>query len=250
MDETKLLLTHMEDLAQKALRQGAAHSGFLTPAAAAQVQATYSNRRDVSLLLDGGFAGAERPIAVFLQPDWGAYEQADALCALAITYRRQDEVRHKDILGAVLGLGLSRDVLGDIVVQPGAAHLVCLAKVTGFITQQLDKVGRVGVEIVEIPLQNLPDLAPRLTEKQLTVASMRLDAVVAAAFHCSRGDAAGAILAGRVQLAHRECLNTAKQVRQGEIVSVRGWGRIKVLAINDLSRKGRQRIVLGYYDVV
>lgn len=248
MDEAKLLQSHMEDLAQKAGREGCAHSGFLSQSEAAQVGILYKNRTDVVLQLDGGFEGAERQIAVFLQPDWGVYIHEETLAALALVHRPQDEVRHKDVLGAVLGLGLTRDVLGDIHIAPGRATLVCLARIAGFITQQLEKVARVGVTVQALPLADLPDLSPALTEKQLTVASLRLDVVTAAAFNFSRSHAAQAIAAGRVQLAHRECLNSAQPVPTGAIISVRGTGRVKLLAAGGETRKGRLRITLGYYE--
>lgn len=247
MDDRALLLTHMEDLAQRAQKTGAAHSKFLTPGQAAEVARAWANRRDVALELVGGFAGAERRVAVFTQPDWGSFEPDEILAGLQMQGRSQDLVHHQDVLGAVLALGLSREVLGDIFVQPGCASAVCLASMADFIAAELNKVGRVGVKTTRVPLAQLPDLAQELDEKQAAVASLRVDAVLAAAFNLSRGDAADAIRAGRVQLAHRECLNPAQAVGAGDILSLRGKGRAKLLAVNDLSRKGRQRITLGLF---
>ncbi|MDL2294806.1 YlmH/Sll1252 family protein [Ruminococcaceae bacterium OttesenSCG-928-D13] len=246
MDDT-VLLTHMEDLVRRAQKTGMAHSKFLTPAEAAEVHRAYSTRRDIGLVLDGGFAGAERCVAAFLQPDWGIYAQDEVLTALALKHRKQDTVRHQDVLGAVLGLGLSRDVLGDICVEPGTVYLVCLASMAGFISAELQKVGRIGVAPTALGMDELPDPAGALKEKMVTVASLRLDAVVAAAFNWSRSDACDAIVGGKVQLAHRECLSTSHAVACGEIISVRGKGRVKLLSVEGETRKGRQRITLGYY---
>lgn len=247
MEEKALLLTRMEDLCGKAQKTGVAHSRFLTPQEGAEVSRAYANRRDVALQLDGGFAGAERCVAVFTQPDWGVYQPYEVLAGLRLAHRAQDIVRHQDVLGAVLGLGLSRDVLGDILIEPGRASTVCLASMAGFIMAELDKVGRVGVKVSRLALEELPSLAPALQEKQASVASLRLDAVLAAAFNLSRGDAAEAIKAGRVQLAHRECLNPAQAVAAGDILSLRGKGRARLLAANGLSRKGKLRITLGMF---
>lgn len=240
-------LTHMEDLVRRAQKTGMAHSKFLTPAEAADVSRVYAARKDIKLVLDGGFEGAERCVAVFLQPDWGTYTQDAVLAALALQHRKQDAVRHPDVLGAVLGLGLSRDVLGDVFIEPGKVYLVCLASMAGFISAQLQRVGRVGVTAGPLGMDELPGLAVSLEEKGVTVASLRLDAVVAAAFNWSRADAGDAIAAGRVQLAHRECLDTAHRVSCGDILSVRGKGRVRLLSIEGETRKGRQRITLGYY---
>lgn len=247
MDDRALLLTHMEDLVRKAQKTGMAHSKFLTPSEVACVETAYGARKDIHLVLDGGFAGAERRIAVFTQADWGSYQPDEVLAGVVLRHRAQDALRHQDVMGSILGLGLSRDVLGDIHMEPGAAWFVCLASIADFIVSELAKVGRVGAKAERVAMAELPEVSPALTEKQVTVASLRLDALVAAAFNWPRSEAAEAILSGRVQLAHRECLNTSHAVRAGDILSVRGTGRVKLLAISGETRKGRQRVVLGYY---
>lgn len=247
MNDQPMLLTHMEDLARQAQKTGVAHSKFLTPGQAADVETAYKNRKDVNLVLDGGFDEAERRVAVFIQPDWGAYDREAVLAGLLLKYREQDTIRHQDVMGAALGLGLSREVLGDIFIEPGRASMVCLASLSGFIATELGKVGRVGVKASGIPLGELPGLAANLEEKPATVASLRIDAVAAAAFGWSRTEACEAIQAGKVQLAHRECLSTSKMVATGDIISARGKGRAKLLAVNGLSKKGRQHIILGLY---
>lgn len=247
MDDNALLSTHMDDLARRAQRTGMAHSKFLTPAEAAEVALAFRSRKDVALVLDGGFAVAERQVAVLLQPDWGTYERHDVLAGLVLRHREQDAVRHQDVLGALLGLGLSRDVLGDILIEPGKASAACLASMADFIAAELQKVGRVGVTVQRIDVSALPDFAVAPEEKEVSVASPRLDAVVAAAFHCSRSSACVWILSGKVRLNHRECTNTSQPVEEGAILSVRGEGRVKLLAAGGFTRKGRQKITLGYF---
>lgn len=242
-----LILTKMEDLARKAAKTGFAHSKFLTPAEAAEVSRSYAARRDILFSEDGGFEGAERRCALFVQPDWGAFDREDVLAAVALEHRKQDTVRHQDVLGSVLGLGLSRDVMGDIAIEPDRAVFVCLAPMAEYITDRVDKLGRVGVSARRIPLSDLPGLNGSLTQKQLTVASLRLDALVAAAFHLSRGDSAQMIEAGLVRLNHQECLNTSKNVEEGAIISVQGKGRIKMVSVMSETKKGRLRLTLGFY---
>ncbi len=247
MNDTERLLRHLEDLAQRATQTGSAHSKFLTPSQAFVAQTHFKNRRDILFGLDGGFLPAERSLAVFTQPDWGVFVREEALAALAISHRQQDTLRHQDILGATLGLGLGREAVGDIVVLPGRASLVCLAPMAAFLCSELQTVGRTGVKTEQIPLENLPEPAATLEERTASVASLRLDAVLAAAFCCSRSEAGQAIRAGRVQLAHRQCLELSKTVQEGDIFSLQGKGRAKLLATEGLSRKGRLRIVLGLY---
>ena len=245
--EREQLLIRTEDLVRKAQKTGLSHSRFLTPSEAEELNRAFGSRQDIRLILDGGFEDAERRIAVFIQPDWGAYIQDDVLAALALSHREQDAVRHQDVLGAVLALGLSRDVLGDIVIQPGRSYLVCLKPMADYIGDRLDKLGRVGISIERIQLAALPSQSKELTEKQITAASLRLDALIAAAFHLSRNDASELIISGLVQLDHQQCLNTSKTVTENCIISVRGKGRIKLLSILSKTKKGRLRLCLGFY---
>ena len=247
MNDITLLRTHMEDLAKKAQNAGMAHSKFLTANEAAEVAQGYRSRTDVALVFDGGFAEAERRVAVFLQPDWGFYEPGEVLAGLVLRHREQDTVRHQDVLGSVLGLGLSRDVLGDIFVEPGKASVACLASIADFIAAELQKVGRVGIEVRRVDVAELPEISSVLTEKELTVASLRLDAVTAAALQLSRADACEVIQSGKLQVNHRECLNISQPVEEGAILSVRGRGRFKLLSVRGETRKGRRKITVGFY---
>ena len=241
------LLARMEELATKAERTGRAASKFLTPAEAAETARAYAARRDVRFLLDGGFSGAERQCAVFVQPDWGQYDREKTLAAVQLSHREQDAVRHQDVLGSVLGLGLSRDVMGDIALSEGRALFVCLAPLAEYITDRIQKLGRVGVTAARVPLAELPDLSTNLTEKQLTVASLRLDALVAGAFHLSRAEATRLIESGLVRLDHQECLSPSRAPAEGAVISLRGKGRVKLLSVLDETKKGRLRLIIGCY---
>jgi len=213
---------------------------FLTPTQAAEAKRIHGAR--VTLL--GGFAQAERVVAVFEEdPD-----PAEHLAAIRLRFRPQDSPSHRDILGAVLGLGLERGVLGDIAVGQGTAWLVCLPHIAGFIAENLTQAGKFGLWAEKIPLGSLPDIGKNLREQRGTVASLRLDAVLAEAFHCSRGTAEELLAQRLVQLRHEECRHGDTKVREGDIISVRGKGRVKLLQIGDTTRKGRIWVTIGHYE--
>lgn len=247
MKEHDILLAHGEDLARRAGKAGCAHTKFLSRTKAELLRQAFASRRDVRLSFEGGFEDAERSVAVFTQPDWGSYEAGDMLAAVRLSFRKQDSLSHRDILGAVLALGLEREVLGDIAVSEGEAALVCLSEIAGFIAENLTKAGRVGVEAEIISLEALPQKLQELEEKDVTLASLRLDAVVAAAFAVSRTAAAEHIRTGRVQLRHLECLSASQPVEPGDIFSVRGLGRAILLERGGASRKGRLWVKIGIY---
>ena len=237
----------MEDLAAKAEKTGSAASRFLTPAEAQSVLSFFKHKR-IAVTLDGGFDGAERVRAVFVNPDWGKYERVDLFSALKIEYRPQDTLGHRDILGAIMALGIERDTVGDIVVAGNTVTVVCLPELSGYITENLSKAGRVGISISEVSLGELLSRQEELEEKTDTVASLRLDAVLCAAFDLSRTKASELISAGSVSLDHQQCLQPAKEVSEGAILTIRGVGRAKLLEIGGTSRKGRLFIRIGVYS--
>ena len=238
----------MTDLASRAQKTGCTASKFLSPAQAQAVSQAKKIFAGLTLVLDGGFDGAERVRAVFVQPDWGAYVRTDYLRALKIDWRAQDTVGHRDILGALLGLGLDRAVLGDILLnEAGQAAVLCLPEVAPFIVETLTKAGRVGLRVQEIPLNQLTTAAAQPTLKTDTVASLRLDAVLGAAWNLSRAKAAQLIAAGRVSVNHLLCEQPDKQLEESDLFAVRGLGRAQLLRVGNRSKKGRLFIEIGVF---
>lgn len=242
-----MFIGHMEDLANRAMKTGSAFSRFLTPAEAQNVAAHFSRRRELALSFDGGFDGAERVRAVFLNTDWGEYDRDALLAALKISYRKQDVLGHRDILGALMGLGIERDTVGDIMVEGPSAALICLPEISGYIIENLTKAGRVGLTVSRITLDELPVKTEDLCVKTDTVASLRFDALICAAFGLSRARAAEMISAGIVSLNHEPCLQSAREVEEGAVISVRGLGRARLLEVGGISRKGRIFVRIGLY---
>ena len=237
----------MDDLAGKAVKTGTTASKFLTPSERQSVERAFSRRRDVILTFDGGFDVAERTRAIFTNPDWGEYSRAEFLTALKISYRKQDTLGHRDILGALMGLGIERDTIGDIINSGQLTVFVCLPELGNYITENLTKAGRVGIEISQISLDELPVIQEKLTEKTDTVASLRLDSILSVAFSVSRSKAAELIAAGIVSLNHQICLHPDKEVSEDALLSVRGFGRAKLMEVGGTSRKGRIFVKIGFY---
>lgn len=235
------------DLMKQAASRGLAHTHFLTPAETETLNQTLNRQRQAfTLTFYGGFAGAKRQVAVLTDIRRSPCEAAAVIAAVAIHHRPQDELSHRDILGAVLGLGLKRETIGDIVTGP-VAYLVCLGNLADVIAAELTKVGPFGVTAGIVPLETLPPRQEQLEEQTGTVASARLDAVLAASFRLARGKAADYILSGKVQLAYVLCQKPDREVSGGQVISVRGLGQVKILALGGTSRKGRLIIRYGRY---
>jgi len=248
MDEE--LIRRAEDLARQS-KKTASVTGtrFLTPAQCYELEAWAKHASDCTVLFRGGHAEAERRVAFFL-PDWmdgETFDEGEHLAALSCV-ARFGSPGHRDYLGAVMGLGIGREWLGDILIDGETAWLICLPSVKQHLLLNLDKVGRWGVKAKEIPLCEIPQQQRRLQEETFSVKSPRLDAVCAGMFHLSRTAAAEAIAAGLVALNYAPCLKCDAAVKEGDLISLRGKGKGIVLdAGGTLSRKGRLFVKTGIF---
>jgi RNA-binding protein YlmH len=246
--EQDQLAAHMDDLARRASKTGMAFSKFLTPAEKQPVGQHFAGRQDVLLKLDGGYIGAEREIAVFTHPEFGIYHTDDCLSALKLKYRLQDPVSHRDVLGSLMALGIERAVIGDILCESGQTAVICLKSMADYLTEHLQKIGRVGVEVSAMTFSDLPEKHEELTVKTATVASLRLDAVLCAIFRISRGRASELIATQKIRLNHMPATDPSKQLQEGALLSVKGMGRALLISKDGFSKKGRIFIKFGLYS--
>ena len=246
MEQNNYFLGRMDDLAEKALKVGYAVSRFLTPAEARSVAEHFKYKR-TALSFDGGYEDAERVRALFLNPDWGQYSRAELFAALKIDFRQQDTLRHRDILGALMALGIERDTLGDIICNEDFTAVICIPEMSEYISENLKQAGRVGIRAHEIGLDELLIEREEPQIKTATVASLRLDAVLSAAFGLSRSKTAEFIAANKVSINHLPCIQPTKELIEGDLLSVRGLGRARLLEIGGTSRKGRVFLQIGVY---
>jgi len=211
-------------------------TGFLTPAEREDAAAWL--RREPAVRFSGGYPGAERQILLLL-PSWQEEEGAvgEALAALRIT--APDSLNHRDYLGALLGLGVDRSCIGDILVGNGGAELIVLSRMAEYFRENITAVGRYGASASIIPLSELHVPERRSERVRRTVPQLRLDCVGAAAFSLSRGKMGALIDQGAVQLRHEVCFKREKPVSEGDAISVRGMGKAIVAAIGGKTGKDR-----------
>jgi RNA-binding protein YlmH len=146
-----------------------------------------------------------------------------------------------------MGIGLTREKVGDILVLEDRAQIVCLKDAAPIILSQFDQAGRYRLKLREI---SLCDLSPAPVQVKLvkdTVATLRLDAVLSSGFSVARGKAADLIAAGRVSVNHRECTKADKLVAQGDVLTCRGRGKCILKTVGGSSRKGRIIIEMERY---
>ena len=233
------LIKRADDLAARAEKTGSVtHTAFLTPAEQYALRA-FRPRGNCRMVFSGGAAGAERQCAFFL-PDWmeeEAFDPSETIRCIRIT-AHFGAPGHRDYLGALLGMGVGREWIGDILIDESTAHVLCIQSVERHLLG-IEKVGRCGVKTAAVALDAVPVPERKVKEVSFTVQSPRLDAALSGLFHLSRTQAAERIRAGDASLNDAECLRPDAEIRPGDIVSLRGYGKAEVKDLGGQSRKGR-----------
>ena len=197
-------------------------------------------------LFYGGYPDAERTLLGVFPPYTDPDEAAFPLQPVTVTFRGADNLSHRDFLGALMGLQLKRETVGDILVEQGRAVIFFTKTVAPLVLSELTKVGSAGVKLSDAPLTELP--APREMQSiSGTVSSMRLDCVASLVTKLSREKAAQLIRAGLVQLDFVTCQQVDRTVKEGDRLSIRGYGKYIVGGDDGLSKKGRIRLTVQKY---
>ena len=197
----------------------------------------------------GGYEGAERNLFLFL-PDWLELEDAESqspIRCLRAAFREEERLTHRDFLGSLMGMGIVREKVGDILVGPGSADLLVLDTVADFLLQSWDSAGRAKLTVTEIEPAHIHIPQVQCQELRETVSSLRLDAVVSTGFCMARGKAAELIASGRVQVNWRECTKPDKLLAAGDTVSARGFGKFRLTEVGGLTKKGRIAVAVRQY---
>lgn len=198
----------------------------------------------------GGYDGAERRVLAYL-PDYldaGELMGEDSpLVCLRAAFYAGDAPSHRDFLGALMGAGVARETVGDICVAEKRCDFFVTRSVAPFLLQNLQSAGRAKLTLTQIPLADAQIPKPETRAVRDTVASLRLDSVIAAGFRIGRSSAADYIAAGRAAIDGMPCEKTDKPVAEGASVTVRGLGKLRLAAVTGTTRKGRIGILIERY---
>ncbi len=234
--EDKQLLERIFDLAQRVNTRGVyAFSDFLTPAQQALITKASELIRLCEITFDGGYEGALRKVAV-LKPKDCCYEQEPPIEILAVKCG-WGTPSNRDLLGAIMALGIKRTVLGDIADSAAPPFVVCHSKIAQYLIDELKSAGRCSVKLERGEVGTLPEIS--FESVTATVASMRLDAVVAEAFSVSRTFAVSLIKGEKVSLNYLVESSVSCVVKEGDVISARGFGKAEIAKSGGQSRKGR-----------
>lgn len=246
-EEERYLSAHISDLARRSRNSGVPlFSRFLNEREKI-VAAETARANNADPIFYGGYDGAARTLCGFFEGTYAEEmptEELFPLCAVTFSFRKADRLSHRDFLGAILGVGLERSAVGDILVEEDRAVVFCLNTARELILD-ITVVGKTGVKTVSGIVGGLPQIKTETLDR--TVSSLRLDCVVGACVNTSRSKSAELITSGRVNADFSVCDNVSLQVNEGMIISIRGFGRFKMSKIVGETKKGRIRITIDKF---
>lgn len=234
-DEEKLLLSRLFDNYLKAsYKNYNTYSDFYGEEKTQLIENAFSSQTDVQMISFGGYEGAERVISAFLA-------NTDAvsfpITCLEITGRDIDKLSHRDFLGSLMGLGIKRETVGDILISD-KCHIFVKTEIADYIIYNLTKVGNKGVS-VSIYEGEIASAEEKCEVISATVESLRLDLILSRGFNIKRSDAINYIATGKVTAGGRVVTAKDYRVKENEKITLKGKGKIVFLNEGGLSKKGK-----------
>ncbi len=218
---------------------------FLSPPEAVEAQVVLGRLTDIVGVLWGGYPQAERQRLAIARSEIPLDPSQVELAALSVAGNFLfDPATHRDFLGAILGTGVVRDKVGDVLVLgERGAQIIVVPELVEFFGQSLTQVRTVPVKVTPIPLTELQVREPRKKELMTVEASMRLDAIASAGFGMSRSKMVDLINGGEVRVNWKDVTQPAYQLKDGDLVAIRGKGRLFVGEVA-VTKKDRYRVQL------
>lgn len=235
-DEEKILFRKIKDMINKSEKTfSVVYSHFLTPAE----QMFLKGERDFLGILgfEGGYEDAERRVCRVCTNEYNSDEGVPIVLYSVRAKDKNAVISHRDVLGALMGLGIKREMTGDIIADGNKAQFFCHKSVSEFVKMNLDKIGRYSVEVSESEFSEMAEVPKKPVN--INVSSMRLDSIVGEGFGVSRTKAAALIKKGMVFVNWQECIDVSREAKAGDKISLHGRGKICVSGISGVSKKGR-----------
>ena len=247
--ENREEITRIIDIAEQAMKTWeVVCTDFLSPPVMVEAREKFSSLTEIQFIVWGGYPQAERSRMAIARSDLPLDQSQVPITALDVAGNFLfDTANHRDFLGAILGTGVVRGKVGDIIVlgERGAQILV-VPELVSFLETNLNQVRSVPVKTREITLEELKIRPPKKKEMTTVEASMRLDAVASAAFGMSRSKMASAIEQGNVRVNWKPITQTSHALKEGDLVAVQGKGRAEIGEVS-ITKKQRYRVQVTRY---
>ena len=213
---------HLLDICRKSDCTGAwMYSGFLSPAE----QDDFIRCPDAARFdwrFDGGYETAKRKILAAGNEDAAGCPPDPPSRVIAVrpaSRKFAENLSHRDYLGAILSLGIDRSLTGDILVRKKEAWFFCMDSAADFLISSLTRIRNTTVS-ASLSSAEAPELQPRYEPLRLNVA---------------------------VFVNSRTVTDKSVRLKDGDILSVRGFGKAVYDGIEYETRKSRLWVSLRKY---
>lgn len=252
MKEEQLFEARMKELASTAFGQNRyTFSQFLSAAELTQLYDMAEKLKGTDYDTFGGSEACERQMVRFGSERMFGYEEDYPIAMLKIVpvaEKFADNLSHRDYLGALMNLGLERDVLGDIFIRDKTAYVFCLDSIADYITANLERIKHTSVKVQMAGKEEAVKIEPKLVSMEVSASSCRFDAVAAAVCKLSRSQVQSLFREKKVLLSGRICENYSMILKEDAVFSLRGYGKFVFKGCKGQSKKGRLYIELLRYE--
>jgi len=248
--EQEILKKRLYDLAKKSYNSSCfTFTDFLTPAEVSDFYGIANDEIFKGYTVFGGFDNAERVMIRFGNADEFGYEvdfPINILKVEPLIKKFSDDLNHRDFLGAIMNLGIARETIGDIILKNNTAYVMVSEKMTAYIIENLSRIRHTSVRVIQDNEADI-DGTLELVEKRIIASSCRIDGVLSKLLNVSRTESIEIFREKRVFVNSRLCENNSYQLKNGDVVSVRGYGKFIFDEVGGITRSGRYNIYLRVY---
>lgn len=217
---------------------------FLDPRQQQIVTTIVGHNEEVKVAFFGGKVGTERKRAL-LSPEYFELAESDyQIVLLEVFYPSKFvTIEHRHVLGSLMSLGLKRGKFGDILYEDSKVQFFAAEEVAQYIRMELKSIGKATIRLEEVPLDSAVNVEEIWHEVAVTVSSLRLDTVMSALYHVSRQKAQLLIQQGLAKVNWTIVETPSFECGEGDTLSVRGFGRAKIVSIEGKTKKDKWRIM-------
>lgn len=249
-EDEKLLKKRVLELAEKSYRNNQyLFTSFLSPAEYSAAAEALERNHYRNYDNFGGTDMAERTILRFGTEDELGYTEEYPISCVVIEpnlAKFADKLSHRDFLGSILNLGIERNVIGDIFVRENCGYVICLSKMADYIAENLLKIKHTYVKC-RVTGQMPEALKPVLEMHTLSVSSERCDLVAAKLYQIARSEALDLFREKKVCVNSRVEENNSRNLKEGDVISVRGYGKFIYHGVQSVNKKEKLRITVSKY---
>jgi RNA-binding protein YlmH len=219
---------------------------FLDPREQHILKTLIGENGSITYKLFGGISEGERKRALIMPDYFLPTEKEFQINLFEIDYPiKFVSIEHPQVLGSIMSLGLKRGKFGDILMKDGRVQFFTASEISDYLKSNLESIGRASIRLKELALEEAITTDELWMEQAITVSSLRLDTIISGIHHISRQKSQLFIQQGLVKVNWTSIESVSFECAEGDLLSVRGYGRVKILSIEGRTKKDKWRIVVG-----